>query len=42
MSIMLILIVVAGVILSVVGVGVAALVYFLTRSKGGREADPDE
>jgi hypothetical protein len=27
--------------LSVVGVGVAALVYFLTRDKNGSEVDPD-
>jgi hypothetical protein len=40
---LLLLIVIAAVVaLSVVGAGVAALVYFLTRDTNGREVDPDQ
>jgi hypothetical protein len=41
MASILVLLIVGAVALSVVGAGVATLVYFLTRQKNGSEVDPD-
>jgi hypothetical protein len=42
MSWIVLLAVASVAVVMVLGVGVAVLVYFLTRGKPGREADPEE